>query len=733
MDGVDIVGRVSAGSRAGQRRIENGKADSIPEEAESENATTNATQSSSQKEWAIARAKSPLTLVDMQRSKREKKRNQQVADSASESTIEGKRPEGEGEREGRRNSMIGKVAHKAKLAIPLKLSGLSDNSQSSAGKSSSASSKQSSPRQEASTEERRMSADQGQVDRGKGGDGSASGHVKLLAFPVDKHKKLPHPISTGGDGGPSSSVKEDMEAKMLAQKSKLSPTEPNRPSGVPPRSTSNDTLNRSHSSPAPRPTATRKSSKIMDMSTAELNVTDSGKEHNARSLLASPSLVNGLKAEARKKPSMNSIKEGTEVAGPSSEQESATGVGAHAQPHGPTKPSNLRSTSAIKINSMSSTTVSNQTSKSNSDPLPRREKKSATMEPPMPDPPAEPEVEPAPASGMHWSKAPCFGHDHNALRAHTTTLVGSSIYVLGGCDSNTCFNDLYVFDADCMYWTSPECSGDIPPPLRAMTATAVGKKIVIFGGGDGPTYYNDIYVLDTISLRFTRPKVLGTLPSKRRAHTACLYKHGIYVFGGGDGVKALNDVWKLDVSDTAKVTWRLISPPSKSSSRPTARGYHTANMVGSKLIIFGGSDGLECFRDVWVFDVETQAWRAVEIEVSYPRLSHTATVIGSYLFVIGGHDGVDYSSHVLLLNLVTMQWDRRKVHGTPPSGRGYHGTVLHDSRLFVIGGFDGYVSRSLVARPMLTLNRSTVFDDTYVLDLAVNAYYSQISHFTVDV
>lgn len=58
---------------------------------------------------------------------------------------------------------------------------------------------------------------------------------------------------------------------------------------------------------------------------------------------------------------------------------------------------------------------------------------------------------------------------------------------------------------------------------------------------------------------------------------------------------------------------------------------------------------------MWIFDVETLAWRAVEIEVSYPRLSHTATVIGSYLFVIGGHDGVEYSSHVLLLSLVTMQ------------------------------------------------------------------------------
>lgn len=30
-------------------------------------------------------------------------------------------------------------------------------------------------------------------------------------------------------------------------------------------------------------------------------------------------------------------------------------------------------------------------------------------------------------------------------------------------------------------------------------------------------------------------------------------------------------------------------------------------------------------------------------------------------------------------------------------------------------------------------HRTTVFDDTFILDLAVNAYYLQISHFTIDV
>jgi N-acetylneuraminic acid mutarotase len=265
--------------------------------------------------------------------------------------------------------------------------------------------------------------------------------------------------------------------------------------------------------------------------------------------------------------------------------------------------------------------------------------------------------------------------------------------------------------------------GDIPMPLRAMTCTAVGKKLVVFGGGDGPQYYNDVYVLDTTNFRWTKPQIVGDrLPSKRRAHTACLHKNGIYVFGGGDGVRALNDVWRLDVSDMNKMSWRLISSaertaPGVKDYRPKARGYHTANMVGSKLIIFGGSDGGECFDDVWIYDVDSSYWKSVAVPLAYRRLSHTATIVGSYLFVIGGHDGSEYSNDVLLLNLVTMMWDKRKVYGMPPSGRGYHGTVLYDSRLIVMGGFDG----------------AEVFSDVMVLELAVHAYYSQISHFTIEV
>ncbi|KAI1327075.1 galactose oxidase [Xylariaceae sp. FL0255] len=417
------------------------------------------------------------------------------------------------------------------------------------------------------------------------------------------------------------------------------------------------------------------------------------------------------------------------------------------------RPAPMRSTSAIKPASLAIPNAG-QTRKNPSASTPSTSRTGLrgvyTAFPPLQDPATAADVPAAPSSGMYWSRAPVSGQPHKPVRAHTTTLVNGSVYVFGGCDSRACFNDLHVLDADAFHWSTPHVTGDIPVPLRAMTCTAVGKKLVVFGGGDGPAYYNDVYVLDTVNFRWHRPRIVGdAVPSARRAHTACLHRNGIYVFGGGDGVRALNDIWRLDVSDTNKMSWRLISgsdgdsrasnsnTPDDSSdggggggrqrgnagagvagvSKPLARGYHTANMVGSKLIIYGGSDGGECFDDVWVYDVDAQIWKNVMIPVPFQRLSHTSTLVGSYLFIIGGHDGQEYTNDVLLLNLVTMSWDRRGVYGLPPAVRGYHGSVLHDSRLLVIGGSDG----------------TEVFGDVWILELAVHAYYSQISHFTIEV
>lgn len=169
-----------------------------------------------------------------------------------------------------------------------------------------------------------------------------------------------------------------------------------------------------------------------------------------------------------------------------------------------------------------------------------------------------------------------------------------------------------------MQWSHPEMLGDVPPPCRAHTATLVDRKIVIFGGGQGPVYYDSTFILDTTTRRWFAPTFPAQSqpvpaegdplhPAPRRAHTAVLYNGKIYVFGGGNGLTALNDLWTLDVSrlDTSLrgsgggLKWTLI----KTKEPPPPRGYHTANLVGSVMVVVGGSDGKECFSDVWCLNL----------------------------------------------------------------------------------------------------------------------------------
>lgn len=207
-----------------------------------------------------------------------------------------------------------------------------------------------------------------------------------------------------------------------------------------------------------------------------------------------------------------------------------------------------------------------------------------------------------PTAAMYFSALPTHGHaSEQPLRAHTGTLVRDKIWFLGGVDGKICWRGVAWFDTETLCWSSVETYGERLPPLRAHTTTLVGSRLYIFGGGDGPTYSNDVWTFDTVTHRFSRPNITSSvLPPPRRAHTTILYGHYLVVFGGGNGQAALNDVWALDVSDSSRLTWQEWATSGKV---PQKKGYHTANLVGSKMIVFGGSDGHASFADIHVLDL----------------------------------------------------------------------------------------------------------------------------------
>ena len=101
----------------------------------------------------------------------------------------------------------------------------------------------------------------------------------------------------------------------------------------------------------------------------------------------------------------------------------------------------------------------------------------------------------------------------------------------------------------------------------------------------------------------------------------------------------------------------------------------------------------------------TSFWSKKSIANALPCWSHSASTVGSSLFVFGGNDAKNNLSELKVMNFdasgETLHWTKKPCSGTAPSARGYHTATAFDSRIFIIGGYDG----------------TRCFGDTHVLDL----------------
>ena len=67
----------------------------------------------------------------------------------------------------------------------------------------------------------------------------------------------------------------------------------------------------------------------------------------------------------------------------------------------------------------------------------------------------------------------------------------------------------------------------------------------------------------------------------------------------------MNDIFYLD---TETLTW---VKPIVSGDEPSARVSTTGCLIDSKIIYFGGYDGVHWMNDVHVFDIESNYWEKV--------------------------------------------------------------------------------------------------------------------------
>jgi len=258
-------------------------------------------------------------------------------------------------------------------------------------------------------------------------------------------------------------------------------------------------------------------------------------------------------------------------------------------------------------------------------------------------------------------------------------------------------------------WANPLIEGVGPTPRGGHSATLSGASIIIFGGHyyggkqKGFIYLNDTFVLDVNANRWIKPKISGTPPAQRYFHSSILAGSRMIIFGGkGEKGMVFRDLHALDPST---MTW--YQGPEGSGS-PCARYGHTATLVaGSKMLIFGGTDGKNYFNDLYVLDLEIMAWTQPKTTgpAPSPRMGHTAMQIGSNLLIQGGFFFSEeaqkaagmkqgnqlrssYLNDLRILDTETYVWSRLRVSGTPPLPRYGHTCNISGPDIVVFGGWN---------------------------------------------
>ena len=269
-----------------------------------------------------------------------------------------------------------------------------------------------------------------------------------------------------------------------------------------------------------------------------------------------------------------------------------------------------------------------------------------------------------------WIKPYCTGKIPPPRYNHSAIYAGGVIVVFGGKGpKTTVYNDLYTFDPDPkkFIWLLANETGEAPSPRYGHTANLYNKKMYVFGGWNGKTYFNDVIIYDLEKSAWNKLDTAGQPPVPRQGHASCVVGHNLIIQGGfyfddekykksknnyGTFLRScyLNDIKLLDLKENTWVQLRTNGQP------PLPRFGHTLSFVNNQLIIFGGwsiNSGRK-FNEISANDNEKKVYEETDYFYSLNtsdlmwsksnfggnlptnRYGHTATVFRHNILYFGG-------------------------------------------------------------------------------------------------
>jgi len=212
-----------------------------------------------------------------------------------------------------------------------------------------------------------------------------------------------------------------------------------------------------------------------------------------------------------------------------------------------------------------------------------------------------------------WKKIEPSGVVPSPRHSHAATTLAGLMYVYGGTDGTTVFNDMWEYNPATNQWTQKPWTGPYNAPNRyegTLTGGGVGSDYLYLYGGRRPGGY-----ISTTSYRYNvktgEASSIPWDPGVRAGHSTVEYNGKIYLFGGigGEPPRAQNDIWVFDArSDHPK--WTKLEPrPDPAVGIPYGRAYANMVIYYDIITIFGGNNEELEFTDCWQLDLNRNEWR----------------------------------------------------------------------------------------------------------------------------
>ncbi|KAK2808960.1 hypothetical protein FQN50_004234 [Emmonsiellopsis sp. PD_5] len=277
------------------------------------------------------------------------------------------------------------------------------------------------------------------------------------------------------------------------------------------------------------------------------------------------------------------------------------------------------------------------------------------------------------------------------------------IYLMGGLvDGATAKGDLWMVESNggnmSCFPINPVTEG--PGPRVGHASLLVGNAFIVFGGDtktdEHDTLDDTLYLLNTSSRQWSRAVPPGPRPKGRYGHTLNILGSKIYIFGGQVDGFFFNDLIAFDLNALQNPAnkWEFLirsshdgGPPA--GQIPQARTNHTIVSFNDKLYLFGGTNGVQWFNDVWSYDPRANQWTQLDYVGFVPaaREGHAAAIIGDVMYIFSGRteEGTDLAD-LAAFRIPTRRWYSFQNMGPSPSPRSGHSMTAFGKQIIVLGG-----------------------------------------------